>query len=163
MVAPSAIRTGGKSMCGSAWASAPPTVATLRTRTFDSRRMVRTITGAPRATAGECSSALSGAIAPMVRSPADAAAMWVNASPSLRKLTRRLGRKTPAFIISISAVPPAIGRTSGSSGSISAMASLSESGSSSSKAIMVAFRSARRRRQRLTVWKTAFPFPWPSP
>ena len=35
-VAPSAISTGGRSMCGSPCASAPPTVATLRTRTFDS-------------------------------------------------------------------------------------------------------------------------------
>ena len=45
------------------------------------------------------------------------------ASGSLRRLTSRVGRKTPAFIISISAVPPAIGRTDGSSGSSSAIAS----------------------------------------
>ena len=62
--------------------------------------------------------------------------MRVNLSPSLRRLTSRRGRNTPAFIISISAVPPAIGRTSGSSGSISAIASLSEAGSSSSNGVM---------------------------
>src|ERR1019366_9222590 len=40
MWAPSAISTGGRSMCGSAWARWPPTVATLRTRTLESVRRV---------------------------------------------------------------------------------------------------------------------------
>ena len=135
-------------MCGSPCASAPPTVATLRTRTFDSRFMARTITGAWRATSGECSSADNGASAPMVSSPDGAATMRVKPSPSLRKLTSRRGRNTPAFIISISAVPPAIGRTSGSSGSISAIASLSEAGSLSSNGVTMSSPAPSRRRRR---------------
>ena len=62
-------------MCGSPCASAPPTVATLRTRTFDSRSIVRVITGAARATSAECSSAVSGVIAPIVRLPSAPALM----------------------------------------------------------------------------------------
>ena len=93
--------------------------------------MARGITGATRATSGERSTTASGVMAPMVSSPfgpdRDArVARW----PSLRRLTSRVGRNTPAFIISISAVPPAIGRTDGSSGSSRAMASRSEVGSS---------------------------------
>ena len=48
--APSAISTGGRSMCGSPCARLPPMVATLRTRMLESRRMARGITGAARAT-----------------------------------------------------------------------------------------------------------------
>jgi hypothetical protein len=55
---------------------------------------------------------------------------------SLRKLTSRVGRNTPAFIISINAVPPAIGRTVASSGSSSEIASASDAGSTSSNGIM---------------------------
>src|SRR5277367_5947121 len=51
------------------------------------------------------------------------------------RLTSLLGWNTPAFIISISAVPPATGRTVGSSGSSSAIASFSDVGSTMSKAI----------------------------
>src|SRR4051794_41933415 len=52
-----------------------------------------------------------------------------------RRLTRRVGRNTAAFIISMSAVPPAIGRTDGSSGSIRSNASLKERGSASSNGV----------------------------
>ncbi len=59
------------------------------------------------------------------------------APPSiLRKLTSRRGLNTPAFIISIKAVPPAIGRTLGSSGSISASASANDMGCSNSNGVM---------------------------
>src|SRR5471030_1410706 len=68
----------------------------------------------------------SGVMAPIVSSPEVATAMREKSVPILRKLTSRVGRNTPAFIISISAVPPAIARTSGSSGSMSAMASLKD-------------------------------------
>ena len=81
--------------------------------------MARGITGAARATSGERSTNASGVMAPMVRSPPGPAAMRACSWPSLRRLTRRVGRKTPAFIISMSAVPPAIGRTDESSGSSS--------------------------------------------
>ena len=46
------------------------------------------------------------------------------------------GLNTPAFIISINAVPPAIGRTLGSSGFKSLMAAASEVGSARSKGII---------------------------
>src|SRR3954470_7217569 len=52
-----------------------------------------------------------------------------------RRLTRRVGRNTAAFIISMSAVPPAMGRTDGSSGSIRSSASLKERGSASSNGV----------------------------
>ena len=55
-VVPSAISTGGRSMCGSPWASAPPTVATLRTRTFDNVRKVWMMSGACFFTSAERSS-----------------------------------------------------------------------------------------------------------
>ena len=112
-------------------------VATLRTRTLESRRMARGITGAARATSGERSTTASGVMAPMMSSPPGPTAMRACSWPSLRRLTSRVGRKTPAFIISMSAVPPAIGRTDVSSGSSSAMASRSELGSSSSNGVMV--------------------------
>ena len=67
--APSAISTGGRSMCGSACARWPPTVATLRTRTFDSVRNVRVITGACARTAAECSTIASGVMAPILSAP----------------------------------------------------------------------------------------------
>src|SRR5262249_38314615 len=57
--------------------------------------------------------------------------------PSLRRLTNRVGRNTPAFIISISAVPPAIGRTVGSSGSSRPIASCRDVGSSNSKGVII--------------------------
>src|SRR5262245_10823878 len=52
-----------------------------------------------------------------------------------RRLTRRVGRNTAAFIISIKAVPPAIGRTDGSSAWMSESASSSERGSLSSNGV----------------------------
>ena len=54
-------------MCGSPWASAPPTVATLRTRTLDSVSKVRVISGACFRTSAECSSAESVVIAPIAQ------------------------------------------------------------------------------------------------
>ena len=98
--------------------------------------MVRVITGAARATSGERSTTASGVMAPMVSAPSFPAATREYRAASLRKLTNRVGRNTPAFIISISAVPPAIGRTVGSSASSSAMASSSEAGSTSSNGVM---------------------------
>src|SRR5262249_18419662 len=52
------------------------------------------------------------------------------------RLTSFVGRNTPAFIISISAVPPAMGRTVSSSGSSSWTAAASEVGSASSKGVI---------------------------
>src|SRR5688572_16613601 len=124
--APSAARSGGRSMCGSACASAPPTVATLRTRTLESVRSVRVITVQPFFTASDFSSARSVVIAPMRSSPFAS----ILSKPSLRRLTNRLGRSTPAFIISMSAVPPESGRAS--SASRSALASCRLCGSASS-------------------------------
>ena len=143
-VAPSAISTGGRSMCGSPCASAPPTVATLRTRTFESVSSVRAITGACLRTSAERSSA------PTASSSRRCAAR--RRSPRcreyllsiLRRLTSLSGRNTPAFIISISAVPPAIGRMVGSSGSSSLIASASEVGSASSNGIISSSRLGRR-------------------
>ena len=54
----------------------------------------------------------------------------------LRRLTSFSGWNTPAFIISISAVPPAIGRTVASSGSSSSIALASEVGSTTSNGII---------------------------
>src|SRR3979411_3006162 len=90
-LAPRAISTGGRSMWGSPCAMAPPTVATLRTRTFDSRRMARVITGATRATSAECSSAASGVIAPIVRPPSRPALMPERRPPRLPGLGKRGG------------------------------------------------------------------------
>src|SRR5437773_1259839 len=53
--------------------------------------------------------------------------------PSRRRLTRRVGRSTPAFIISMSAVPPDSGRTP--SAPSSASASRSDRGSANSKGL----------------------------
>src|SRR5690349_474828 len=52
-----------------------------------------------------------------------------------RRLMRRVGRNTAAFIISMRAVPPPMGRTEGSSGSIRSSASLNERGSTSSNGV----------------------------
>src|SRR5262245_54186979 len=106
--APSAHSSGGRSMCGSACASAPPTVATLRTLTLESVRSVRPITGQRRRAISDLSKARKVVMAPMRSSPLAS----ILSSPSLRRLTRRPGRSTPAFIISISAVPPESGRAS---------------------------------------------------
>ena len=92
--------------------------------------MVRVITGAARATSAERSSARERRHGADGERAVRAAAMRGYCGASLRRLTSRVGRNTPAFIISISAVPPAIGRTVGSSGSSSVMASGSEVGSS---------------------------------
>ena len=54
----------------------------------------------------------------------------------LRRLMSFSGLNTPAFIISISAVPPAIGRIVGSSGLSSLIAAASEVGSARSKGII---------------------------
>ncbi len=63
-------------------------VATLRTRTLDSRRMVRTITPARLATSGECSTSESGVSAPMTRPPSAPTAIRLSVA-ILRRLTRR--------------------------------------------------------------------------
>ena len=129
MVDPRAERasSGGRSMCGSACASAPPTVATLRTRTLESVRSVRAMTGQPLRTASDFSSARREVIAPMLQaSPVGLDAV----EAELSQADQPRGRSTPAFIISISAVPPESGRAS--SPSSSAIASASESGSASS-------------------------------
>ena len=110
---------------------------------------MRGITGAMRATSAERSTAASGVMAPMASAPFFSLVIPECSGASLRKLTRRRGRNTPAFIISISAVPPAIGRTLGSSGSRSAMASDSEVGSTSSNGVMS--RTWIRRMQRACV------------
>ena len=159
----SAMRSGGKSICGSPCARLPPMVATLRTRMLESRRIARGMTGTMRATSGERSTRASGVMAPMVSAPSGAAAMRVLSRESLRKLTSRLGRNTPAFIISISAVPPAIGRTPASSGSSSAMASPSEAGSTSSNGVMWRSRIevGTRRRPRACARRSAAPCLWP--
>ena len=158
-VAPSAIRTGGRSMCGSPWASAPPTVATLRTRTFDSVRRVRVITGVCFRTSSERSSVPSVVIAPM-RSPSAPALMSEYLLSILRRLMSFSGLNTPAFIISIKAVPPAIGRMLGSSGFKSLMAAASEVGSARSKGIIYPPAGFRRTR-RAAALRISFPCPWP--
>jgi hypothetical protein len=56
----------------------------------------------------------------------------------------RVGWNTPAFIISISAVPPETARIVGSSGSSSDIASLSDFGSTISNGIIVTFFSLPR-------------------
>ena len=112
-------------------------VATLRTRMLESRRIARGMTGATRATSGERSTFANGVIAPMVSVPSAPATMRAYWASSLRRLTSRVGRNTPAFIISIRAVPPAIGRTVESSGSSSARASRREAGSASSNGVML--------------------------
>src|SRR5262245_31336489 len=98
-------------MCGSLCASAPPTVATLRTRTFESVRSARAMTGQPFRATSALSKALSVVMAPMRRLPFAS----IRSSPSPRRLTRRFGRSTPAFIISMSAVPPENARVSSAS------------------------------------------------
>ena len=70
------------------------------------------------------------------RSPSPVAAMPEYFASMLRRLMSLAGRNTPAFIISISAVPPAIGRTVASSGSSSLTASASVLGSASSKGVI---------------------------
>ena len=99
--------------------------------------MARGMTGAARATSSERSMTASGVMAPIERWPSAPTAMRVSWSPSLRKLTSLVGWNTPAFIISINAVPPAIGRTVGSSGSSRPMASCKDVGSSNSKGVIV--------------------------
>src|SRR5438067_901385 len=137
-VAPSAINTGGRSICGSAWARLPPSVATLRTRTFEWVSRVSAMTGAAARTFPERSISASRTIAPISIPPSAAVWMPVKAGPSRRRLTSRCGRYSPDFIISISAVPPAIARTPGSSGSSNAKASASEAGSSSANGLIAA-------------------------
>ena len=129
-------------MCGSPWARLPPMVATLRTRTLESRRMARTMTPARRATSAECSTSDNAVNAPMTRPPSGAAAM-LESVLSLRRLTSRVGRNTPAFIISIRAVPPPSGRTEASSGSSRRRASSMVAGSASSNA--ASWGASRRR------------------
>ena len=88
-------------------------------------------------------------MAPMMSPPSARPRCPDSCRSSLRRLTSRVGRNTPAFIISISAVPPAIGRTVASSGSSSAIASRSEVGSTSSNGVMCESRddeSSRGRR-----------------
>jgi hypothetical protein len=67
-----AARSGGKSMCGSACASAPPTVATLRTRTLESVRKRARDRGHPAFTGAARSSARRLAIAPTRKLAVDA-------------------------------------------------------------------------------------------
>src|SRR5260221_12924653 len=126
-VAPSAERSGGRSMCGSPCARCPPSVATLRTRTFDSVRSVFVMTGQPLRTASDLSSARRVVMAPMRRTSFSTAML---SKPRRRSDTRRAGRNTPAFIISMIAVPPDIGRAS--LASRAATASRNDCGSSSS-------------------------------
>ena len=97
-------------------------------------RNVFVMTGACFLTASERSSTASGVIAPTFNSPL-ALSMETNSFTAAR-LTSFDGRNTPAFIISISAVPPASGRTVGSSTSSSATASFSDFGSASSNGVM---------------------------
>ena len=125
--------TGGRSMWGSACARWPPTVATLRTRTLASVRSLRAITGQPFRTISDFSIVRREVIAPTRSSPPGPVRM--PARSSLPRLTRRDGRSTPAFIISIRAVPPEIGRTEGSFASSDAIASRSDRGSASSNGI----------------------------
>src|SRR5688572_14193101 len=134
MPAPSAIRTGGRSMCGSAWARCPPRVATLRTRTLDNVRNARTMTGAWLRTRGERSSADRVAMAPIRSSPFAPASIAKCRCSTARRLMSRAGWNTPIFIISITAVPPAIARAE--SVSSSAAASRSVLGSTSSKGVI---------------------------
>src|SRR5262249_11852596 len=88
---------------------------------------------AETAMSGERSSSLSVVRAPM-RSPPEAST-WTprNAPPSRRKLTRRLGWNRRDCSNRLIAVPPATGRTAGSSGSSAANASASVAGSTTSK------------------------------
>ncbi len=76
-------------------------------------------------------------MAPM-RNPPLTTVMRECSGSILCKHTSRLGWNTPAFIISISAVPPATGRMVGSSGSSKDIASLSEVGSTISNGITYA-------------------------
>ena len=78
-LAPSAISTGGRSIWGSACARCPPTVATLRTRTFDKVRNVRAITGACSITIGECSRLESELSAPICSAPSAPMRLHANA------------------------------------------------------------------------------------
>src|SRR5665213_695480 len=135
MRAPSAVRTGGRSICGSPCASAPPTRATLRTRGFDSRFIVRVTTDNRSAISRSCSTSLSVAMAPIRNSPPPVTVMREYSGSMRCRQTRRVGWNTPAFIISISAVPPATARMVGSFGSSNATASLSEAGSTMSNGI----------------------------
>src|SRR5258706_11229208 len=130
-VAPSALSSGGRSVCGSPCARCPPRVATLRTRTFDSVRSVFVMTGQPLRTSSDFSRARSVVIAPTRRAPSCPASILSNGS--LRRLTSRLCFRTPAFIISMIAVPPDIGRAPSSCNA--AIASRSVPGSSSSNGL----------------------------
>src|SRR5262245_45860333 len=73
--------------------------------------------------------------APMVR-PSSVALMDAYRPSIFLRLTSFAGRNTPAFIINISAVPPATGRTVSSSGSRSAIAAAREAGWASSNGII---------------------------
>ena len=159
-LAPRAIRTGGRSMCGSPCAKQPPIVATLRTRTLDKTRKVEAITGSRRWTSREYSRVASGVKAPM-RAPPAASKRMSEHPRTERRLTRRVGRNKPAFIIIISAVPPAIGRTEASSGSRSPTASRSDCASTSSKGIMIGAQTASVRTRHISGLRTASPFPLP--
>src|SRR5580704_9948441 len=121
-------------MCGSPCASAPPTRATLRTRTFDKVRSARLSTGRRAATLASCSTSLNVAIAPMRKALPATVMRECSGSMPCRQISR-VGWNTPAFIISISAVPPATARTAGSCGSSSDIASRSDVGSTISNGI----------------------------
>ena len=56
-------------ICGSPWASAPPTRATLRTRILDRVRMARFISGKCRAASADPSNTASGTMAPTRKLP----------------------------------------------------------------------------------------------
>ncbi len=60
-----------------------------------------------------------------------------------RRLTSRRGRKNPDFIMSIKAVPPAMGRTDESSGSSNPIASRSERGSAISNGVVTSSSAAK--------------------
>src|SRR5262245_13975642 len=132
-------------MWGSPCAMAPPTVETLRTRILDSVSRVCAPMGACLRTSSDCSSSASVVIAPMVK-PSDPTVMVAYLLSIFLKLTSLVGRNTPAFIINMSAVPPAIGRTAPSSGSSSLIAAAIELGSASSNGVIGSVLQSREAR-----------------
>jgi hypothetical protein len=133
--APSAISTGGRSIWGSPCAKAPPTVATFRTLTLDKVSNMRVMSGACLPTSAERSRSERVVIVPML-TPVEVTVMSAYVRSIFRRLTSFAGRNTPAFIISMSAVPPAMGRIVSSSGSRSFIAAASDVGSASSNGII---------------------------
>jgi len=121
-------------MHGSPCARWPPMVATFLTRTFESVRSVRAITGKPLRTAGECSTSRA---AQARRCAARRRPEFDAGEPALDRAQadQPTGLNTPAFIISINAVRR-IGASRGIIGIEQRDRLAQRSGSSSSKGVI---------------------------